>query len=81
MCYEDEAETTKGSMGLWHSKACWVWKFVPIVVPNMEAPLVLLKSINKFLSVFHNIFKLVAINIHPIPLLSILPPKSGQPAM
>jgi hypothetical protein len=68
-------------MGLWHSEACRAWEFIPIVVPNMEVSLVLLKSINKFLSVFHDIFTLMAVDIHPIPLLSVLPPKFGQPVV
>jgi hypothetical protein len=68
-------------MGLWHSETCRVWEFIPVIVPNMEVSLVLLKSSNKFLSVFHNVFMLVAVDIHPIPLLSVLPPKFGQPAV
>lgn len=70
----------RGLMVLWHVKASGL-EFIPIIVPNMETLLVLLKLINKFLMVFHNVFALMAIDIHPIPLLSILPSKFRQPAV
>ena len=76
MCYKDEAETAKSPVSLGHGETSGTWEFVPIIVPNMEASLVLVESFNKFASVFHDVFTLVAINIHPVPLLSILPPMS-----
>jgi hypothetical protein len=70
MCYEDEAETTRCFVSLWHSKGRQVWELVPIVVPNMEALLVLAESFNKFLSVVHNVDLFVAINIHSVDTLN-----------
>ncbi len=58
----------------WHREARGVWEFIPIVIPNMEAPLILLESINKSTLVFHDVFMLMAINIHTILLSFILPP-------
>jgi hypothetical protein len=63
MRYENKLEIVNGS-----------WEFVTIVVPNVEVPFILLESINKSVSIFHHIFMLVAIDIHPILLFSIFPP-------
>ena len=81
MCYEDEAEMASSPVSLWHGETRGTWEFVPIIVPNMEALFILAESFDKFALVFHDVFTFVPINIHPILLLSILPPELGQPVV
>ncbi len=50
MCHKNKVES---AMSNWHREARGVWEFVPVVVPNMEAPLILPELINKSMSVFH----------------------------
>ena len=78
MCYKDEAEMARGPVSFWHGETSGT-EFIPIIAPNMEVLLVLVESFDKIVSIFHNIFTLVPVNIHSILLFSVLPPKFGQP--
>jgi hypothetical protein len=64
----------------WKDRSVWLWEFITIVVPFVEAMFILFPPVDKFLSVFHNIFALMPINIHSVFCFAISPAKLSKPA-
>jgi len=73
---KDEAESPHGTRD---RESIWQWKWVPIIVPQMEALFILLPPLNKSLVIFDNVFAFMPIHIHALLGLAILPLKSGEP--
>ena len=62
-------------------KRMGMWKQISVVVPNLELRFVIHPSINKGISIGHNINSFMAIKIHPVLPLSISPLQFGKPPM
>ena len=62
---------------VWDRKAIWLQEFIAFIIPFMEAMFVLFPVADKSMMIFHNIVSFMAINIHPISHLPILPAKSS----
>src|SRR5712672_1689426 len=76
MCDRDEPKASA-----WNRKSIWLLKFFAIVVPFVEAAFIFLPPADESTFVFHNIFALVPINIHPIFCFAILPAKPSKPVL
>jgi len=72
ICDGDESKAR-----VWDRKAVWPWEFIAFIIPFMEVMFVLFPVADESMMIFHNIVSFMAINIHPILYLPILPAKSS----
>lgn len=70
MRYKDKL---KMASSLGHMKATGRWELHPIVIPEVKTLFILLKMIHKHGPVLHNVFAFMAIDVHTILLLPVLP--------
>jgi len=62
---------------VWDQKAIWPQKLVAIIVLFMEAMFIFFPVADELMMILHNIVPFIAINIHAIFCLPILPAKSS----
>jgi len=72
VCDGDESKAR-----VWDRKAIWPRELVAIIVPFMEATFIFFPVADKLMMILHNIIPFMAINIHAIFCLPILPAKSS----
>jgi hypothetical protein len=76
MCDEDKAEWAV----IGKREPIRAWEFVSIIVPLVEAEIISFPSLNKRMSISHNILPFMAINVHPVSGFLVPPVKSLEPA-
>ena len=72
MCDRDELKATA-----WDLKAIWPQELVAIIVLFMEVMFIFFLAADELMMILHNIIPFMAINIHAIFCLLILPAKSS----
>jgi len=72
VCDGDESKAR-----VWDRKAVWPRELVAIIVPFMEATFIFFPAADESMTILHNIVPFMAINIHAIFCLPILPAKSS----
>ena len=62
---------------VWDRKAVWPQELIAIIVPFMEVTFIFFPVADESMMILHNIIPFMAINIHAIFCLPILPAKSS----